>query len=83
MFGIKFLLHKNLRRILSDYGFHGHALRKDFPLVGFVELRYDDLYQSIFVEPFKCRRTFVFTNLKILEVLENNLCQNFLQKLRI
>jgi NADH-quinone oxidoreductase subunit C len=51
MYGIKFLFHPNLRRILTDYGFRGYPLRKDFPLIGFIELRYDDLYKSVFVEP--------------------------------
>ncbi len=60
MFGIKFLLHKNLRRILTDYGFQGHPLRKDFPLIGFIELRYDDLYQSIFIEPVESMQYFRF-----------------------
>jgi len=60
MFGIKFLLHPNLRRILTDYGFQGFPLRKDFPLLGFIELRYDDLYQSIFVEPVESSQNFRF-----------------------
>jgi len=60
MFGIKFLLHKNLRRILTDYGFQGYPLRKDFPLIGFTELRFDDLYQSIFVEPVEATQKFRF-----------------------
>ena len=60
MFGIKFLFHKNLRRILTDYGFKGFPLRKDFPLIGFFELRYDDLYQSIFVEPVELSQLFRF-----------------------
>ena len=60
MFGIKFLFHKNLRRILTDYGFKGYPLRKDFPLIGFFELRYDDLYQSIFVEPVELSQLFRF-----------------------
>lgn len=72
MFGIKFFMHKNLRRILTDYGFQGHPLRKDFPLIGFVELRYDDLYQSIFVEPLNLCRILDFLNLKILEIFEDN-----------
>lgn len=60
MFGIKFLLHNNLRRILTDYGFQGYPLRKDFPLIGFLELRYDDLYQSIVIEPVESAQSFRF-----------------------
>jgi len=47
MFGIKFLFHPNLRRILTDYGFNGHPLRKDFPLLGYFEVFYDDSKQAI------------------------------------
>lgn len=52
MFGIFFLNHKDLRRILTDYGFNGYPLRKDFPLNGFFEVRYDEdkqylIYESI------------------------------------
>jgi len=60
MYGIKFMLHPNLRRILTDYGFQGYPLRKDFPLIGFTEIRYDDLYQSIFVEPVEAMQNFRF-----------------------
>lgn len=50
MFGIVFLNHPDLRRILTDYGFSGYPLRKDFPLVGFIEVRYDDEYKRIVYE---------------------------------
>jgi NADH:ubiquinone oxidoreductase subunit C len=47
LYGIKFLFHKNLRRILTDYKFKGHALRKDFPLIGYIEIWYDETIQGI------------------------------------
>ena len=46
-FGIFFLLHKDLRRILLDYGFKGYPLRRNFPLSGFIELFYDDITKKI------------------------------------
>jgi len=51
LFGIPFGGHPDLRRILSDYGFEGHPLRKEFPLVGFSEVRYDDLRRRVVLEP--------------------------------
>lgn len=51
MFGILFYGHSDLRRILTDYGFEGHPLRKDYPLSGFVEVRYDDGDKRIVYEP--------------------------------
>ena len=51
MFGIFFLYHPDLRRILTDYGFEGHPLRKDFPLSGYVEVRYDDSEKRVVYEP--------------------------------
>ena len=47
MFGVFFSKHPDLRRLLSDYGFKGHPLRKDFPLTGFFEYTYNDLFKDI------------------------------------
>jgi len=51
LFGVLFADHPDLRRILTDYGFEGHPLRKDFPLTGHVEMRYDDLQKRVIYEP--------------------------------
>ncbi len=51
LYGVKFEGHPDLRRILTDYGFEGHPLRKDFPLTGFVELRYDDDAKRVVYQP--------------------------------
>ena len=51
MFGILFTGHPDLRRILTDYGFSGHPLRKDFPTTGYVEVRYDDAEKRVIYEP--------------------------------
>jgi NADH-quinone oxidoreductase subunit C len=53
-------LHNDLRRILSDYGFLGYPLRKSFPLVGFVEYHYDDLFQIVVSLPVELSQTFRF-----------------------
>jgi NADH-quinone oxidoreductase subunit C len=50
MFGVYFKLHPDLRRILTDYGFKGHPLRKDFPMTGFTEVRYDSIVKRIVYE---------------------------------
>jgi len=58
MFGILFDGHPDLRRILTDYGFDGHPLRKDFPMTGFVEVRYDDEEKRVRYEPVKLTQEF-------------------------
>jgi len=58
MFGVMFLEHPDLRRLLSDYGFEGHPLRKDFPLSGYVECRYDEEKKRVVYEPVKLNQEF-------------------------
>jgi NADH-quinone oxidoreductase subunit C len=58
MFGMVFEGHPDLRRILTDYGFSGHPLRKDFPMTGFLEVRYDDAEKRVVYEPVKLNQEF-------------------------
>ena len=58
MFGICFLNHPDLRRIFTDYGFEGHPLRKDFPVSGYVEFRYDDSKKRVISEPVELAQEF-------------------------
>lgn len=58
LFGVLFSEHPDLRRLLTDYGFDGHPLRKDFPMTGYVEVRYDDAEKRVVYEPVKLMQEF-------------------------
>ena len=58
IYGILFSGHPDLRRILTDYGFQGYPLRKDFPLTGYVEVRYDDQQKRVVYEPVRLPQEF-------------------------
>ena len=74
LFGINFMEHPDLRRILTDYDFEGHPLRKDFPLSGFVQVRYDDEQNKVITEPVKLDQEYrVFDNLSPWEGMKENL----------
>jgi NADH-quinone oxidoreductase subunit C len=58
LYGVIFTGHPDMRRLLTDYGFDGHPLRKDFPLTGFVEVRYDDSEKRVVYEPVRLNQEF-------------------------
>lgn len=69
LYGILFSDHPELRRILTDYGFDGHPLRKDFPMTGFVEVRYDDAQKRVVTEPVRLNQE--YRNFDFLSPWEN------------
>ena len=74
LFGIEFTNHPDLRRIMTDYNFEGHPLRKDFPLTGHTEVRYDDLEKKVVYEPVKLSQEFRdFDSESPWEGMKNNL----------
>ena len=74
LFGIEFKNHPDLRRIMTDYNFEGHPLRKDFPLTGHTEVRYDDLEKKVIYEPVKLSQEFRdFDSESPWEGMKNNL----------
>ena len=78
MYGIKFKNHPDLRRILTDYGFKGHPLRKDFPLTGFNEVRYSEKDKKVIYEPVNLNKIIEILILKVL-----GKAQIILKKLKI
>ena len=74
LFGIMFLNHPDLRRIMTDYNFEGHPLRKDFPLTGHTEVRYDDFEKKVIYEPVKLTQEYRnFDYMSPWEGLDNHL----------
>lgn len=71
LFGIFFVGHPDLRRIMTDYGFDGHPLRKDFPLTGYTELRYDEEKKRIVVEPLEMTQAFRYALMIFFDARES------------
>ena len=86
MYGVKFKNHPDLRRILTDYGFEGHPLRKDFPLTGHTEVRYSEDQKKVINEPVKLEQN--YRNLimkvhgKVLNILKVNLIKKMTKKIK-
>lgn len=77
LFGISFSRHPDLRRILTDYDFDGYPLRKDFPMTGFTQVRYDEEQKKIITEPVKLDQEYRnFDNLSPWEGMKSSLSEN-------
>lgn len=74
LFGIFFVGHPDLRRIMTDYGFDGHPLRKDFPLTGYTEVRYDEEKKRIVVEPLEMTQAFRYDTFTIFLMWREDIC---------
>lgn len=80
LYGVYFTNHPDLRRILTDYGFEGHPMRKDFPLTGYVEVRYDDEQKRVVTEPLEMTQEFRYFNFtspwEQIEISKPNIKEN-------
>lgn len=74
LFGIFFVGHPDLRRIMTDYGFDGHPLRKDFPLTGYTEVRYDEEKKRIVVEPLEMTQAFRYDTFTVSLMWRGDIC---------
>lgn len=81
LFGVFFLAHPDLRRLLTDYGFEGHALRKDFPICGYSEVRYDDTVKRVICEPLEMAAEFRSFNFESSWSKNINQISNFSYKI--
>jgi NADH:ubiquinone oxidoreductase subunit C len=73
LFGIFFSNHPDLRKILTDYGFEGFPLRKDFPVTGFVEVRFDNVTKRVICEPLELAQDYRFFTFESPWILQNTL----------
>jgi NADH-quinone oxidoreductase subunit C len=72
LYGIYFYAHPDLRRILTDYGFSGFPLRKDFPLSGYIQVRYDEISKSVVTEPVELTQEYRFFEFNNPWIFKNN-----------
>jgi len=74
MYGVFFKNHFNLKRILTDYGFEGHPLRKDFPLSGFVEMKYNETEKRVINESIELYQRVKGIQILVFLVILSNIC---------